>query len=307
MSNPSLTYSRASLIEKSRHHLLSPDLTMCFVILIWGANFAVVKAAMREIPPLPFTAIRFGLATALLMLLLRWREGDWKFPPGTARRFMWLGIVGNTIYQSLFCLGLYYTTSANASLILTTTPVVVAIAAGLIGMEKVTRNMVIGLALALGGIVIVMMVRGAALSSGTMRGDLMMLGGVFCWAAYVLGMRTVAGGISSLRLTTLTLMTGAPGLFLLGLPGLLRMDARRIGATALFGILYSAVVALVICYLLYNRNVRLIGGVRTSIYGCVIPVVATLIAWPALGERPTWVQALGAALVIGGVLITRRR
>lgn len=280
---------------------------MCFVILIWGANFAVVKAAMREIPPLPFTAIRFGLATALLMLLLRWREGDWKFPPGTARRFMWLGIVGNTIYQSLFCLGLYYTTSANASLILTTTPVVVAIAAGLIGMEKVTRNMVIGLALALGGIVIVMMVRGAALSSGTMRGDLMMLGGVFCWAAYVLGMRTVAGGISSLRLTTLTLMTGAPGLFLLGLPGLLRMDARRIGATALFGILYSAVVALVICYLLYNRNVRLIGGVRTSIYGCVIPVVATLIAWPALGERPTWVQALGAALVIGGVLITRRR
>ncbi|MFN0085743.1 MAG: DMT family transporter [Blastocatellia bacterium] len=307
MSNPPVAHSRASLIEKNRHHLLSPDLTMCFVILVWGANFAVVKAAMREIPPLPFTSIRFGAATALLMLLLWWREGDWKFPPGTVRKFLFLGIIGNTVYQCLFCLGLYYTTSANASLILTTTPVTVAIASGVIGVEKITRNMVAGLALAFSGIVIVMLVRGAALSSTTMLGDLMMLGSVFCWTAYVLGIRTVVVGISSLRLTTLTLMTGAPGLFLLGLPGLLRLDVSGIGAAAIFGILFSSGVALVICYLLYNRNIRLLGGVRTSIYGCAIPIVAALVAWPALGERPTPVQALGAALVLGGVLMTRRR
>ncbi|MDX2033633.1 MAG: DMT family transporter [Blastocatellia bacterium] len=307
MSNPSLTQSRAILTEKSRHHLLSPDLTMSFVILVWGANFAVVKAAMNELPPLPFSAIRFGLATVALMALLRWREGDCKFPPGTLKKFLWLGIVGNTIYQCLFCLGLYYTTSANASLILTTTPVTVAIAAGLLGLEKITRNLMIGLALAFGGIVIVVAMRGAALSSSTMWGDLMMLGAVFCWAAYVLGLRTVAVGISSLRVTTLTLMTGAPGLLLLGLPGLAQIDGRRIGLAAVFGILFSSVVALVICYMLYNRNVRLLGSVRVSIYGCVIPIVAAIVAWPVLGERPTWIQAGGAALVIGGVLITRRR
>jgi drug/metabolite transporter (DMT)-like permease len=63
----------------------------------------------------------------------------------------------------------------------------------------------------------------------------------------------------------------------------------------------------VVCYLLYNRNVRLLGGVKTTIYGCVIPVIAALIAWPVLGERPTLPQAIGAILIVAGVLITRRK
>ena len=137
-----------------------------------------------------------------------------------------------------------------------------------------------------------------------------MLGSAFCWAAYVLGMRTVKGHISSLRATTLTMITGTPGLILFGLPGLIGMHKSgwgRIGVAAMFGIVYSAALALVTCYLLYNRNVRLIGGVKTTIYGCMIPAVAALVAWPVLGERPTPLQAAGAALIVAGVLVTRRK
>src|SRR5262249_15975775 len=120
------------------------------------------------------------------------------------------------------------------------------------------------------------------------------------------GMRTLGGRVSSLRATTLTLVTGTPGLLLLGLPGLLKTDWARVGGAAVFGILYSSALALVFCYLLYNRNVRLIGGVRTTIYACGIPLVAALIAWPALGERPTASQGAGAVLIIAGVMVTRR-
>jgi drug/metabolite transporter (DMT)-like permease len=288
------------------HRFATPDITQSFVVLVWGSNFAVVKASLTQMAPLPFAAIRFALATGLLMALLRWREGDCWFPPGTGRQFLLLGVVGNTLYQVLFCLGIFRTTSANASLIMTTTPVVVALGAGLAGLERITRNIVLGLALAFGGIVAVMAMRGAALSSETLAGDLLVLASVVCWSVYVLGMRTVGGGMSSLRATTLTLMTGAPGLLIAGLPDMLAADWHRVGDVAIFGILYSSVVSLVICYLLYNRNVRQIGGVRTTIYGCIIPVIAALVAWPVLGERPTWPQALGAALIVAGVLVTRR-
>jgi len=280
---------------------------MCIVVLIWGGNFAVLKTAYAQIAPFPFTALRFTLATVLMLLLLWWREGDCRFPPGTFGKFFWLGLVGNTVYQAMFANGLARTTSANSSLIVTTTPVMVALAGGLIGLERITRWTVLGLAFALGGISIVMGTRGAAVSSRTFVGDLLILVSCIGWAAYVLGMRTVGGGISSLRATTLTLITGTPGLLLLGLPGLARTDWAGVGATALFGVFYSAVLALVVCYLLYNRNVRLIGGVKTTIYTCTIPVVAALIAWPVLGERPTGLQAIGAALIIAGVLVTRRR
>lgn len=288
-------------------HLATPDLTMCLVVLIWGANFAVTKISIAQLAPLSFTALRFGLATLLLVFLLRWREGDCQFPAGSFAKFLCLGLIGNTVYQTLFVSGLAQTTSANSSLLLTATPVMVALASWLVGFERLTRQMWWGLALALSGVAIVMVARGANLSGQTRTGDLLILVSVICWTVYVLGMRALDARISSLRATTLTMITGAPGLLLLGLPGLWRTDWTRIGVAAIFGVFYSAILALVVCYLLYNRNVRLIGGVRTTIYGCAIPVVAAVVAWPVLGERLTWLQAGGAALIIAGVLMTRRK
>ncbi len=287
--------------------LATPDVAMVTVILIWGGNFAVLKSAYAQIAPLPFSAVRFTLATVVMLALLYWREGDCRFPAGSFWKFVWLGLIGNTVYQVLFATGLAMTKTANASLIASTTPIAVALAGAAIGLEKITRFIALGLALALGGVLIVVISRGAALSSQTVTGDLLALCSVICWAAYVLGMRTVKGEISSLRATTLTLVTGTPGLILVGLPGLLKTDLSQVGAATIFGIFYSALLALVTCYLLYNRNVRLLGGIKTTIYGCAIPVVATLIAWPVLGEKPTLLQAAGAILIVAGVLVTRRK
>lgn len=286
--------------------LASPDLTMCLVVLIWGGNFAAVKLTIQDLGALPFLAVRFGVAAILLLVLLRWREGDCRFPTGSFWPFLGFGVIGNTVYQLLFTTGLVHTTSANSAAILTTTPVVVALAGGLLGTEKIRRTTWFGLALAMGGIATVMSARGLALSAQTMTGDLLVLSSVFCWTAYVLGIRAWAGRSSALRTTALTTLTGTPGLVLLGLPGLWRIDWFQVRGVAYAGIVYSSVLALVVCYLLYNRNVKLIGGVRTTIYGCAIPLVATLIAWPVLGERPVWWQAIGALLIIAGVLVTRR-
>jgi drug/metabolite transporter (DMT)-like permease len=302
--NPQVqTQARTSFLAK----FATPDLTMTLVVLIWGCNFAVVKTALAQIAPLPFTAIRFVVASSLLALLLRWREGDCAFPKGSFWKLTWLGIIGNTAYQALFASGLAHTTSANAALILTATPATTALIGGLIRVERITRHVVVGIALAMGGVAVVMAPRGVSLSSQTLTGDLLIFASVFGWTAYVLGMRKLSKGISSLRATTLTMIAGTPGLVLLGLPGMLRTDWSRVGGVTVFSLLYSAALALVVCYLLYNRNVRLIGGVRTTIYGCAIPVIAALVAWPALGEKPTAMQGIGAILIIVGVLVTRRK
>lgn len=285
----------------------SPDLSMMLVVLLWGSNFAIIKASLREVSPLTFTALRFSLATVLLLGLLRWYEGSLALPRGHFARMLWLGLIGNTGYQILFVNGLARTTSANGSLIISSTPIIVALAGNLIGLERINRYIIIGMSLAFSGILIVMLSRGAAVSSRTVTGDLLVLGSSFCWAIYVLGMKAVSHEISPLKATTYSLVTGMPGLLLLGLPGIVRTDWTQVGPTAVGGILYSSIFALVVCYLLHNRAVRLIGGVRTTIYGCIIPIVAALVAWPMLGERPTAAQGAGAALIISGVFISGRK
>lgn len=283
----------------------SIDSGMLLVALIWGANFVVVKSSFAQIPPLAFAALRYVLASLALALLLRWREGLSPLPPGSFRRIVWLGLIGNTGYQALFVIGLSMTTAANSSMLLSTTPALVALFGGLLGIEKINRRTASGIAMATSGIALVMLARGASFSMSTVLGDLITLASVLCWVTYVLGVRTLTGKISSLRLTALTMLAGTPGLLLLGGTQMMKLDWAAFSPTTWFGVFYASMLALVVSYLLYNRAVARIGSVRTSVHGCIIPVVAALIAWPVLGERPTLWQGAGAALIIGGVLLTR--
>lgn len=299
----SVKHLRTSLAER----LADPDLTMLVVVLIWAGNYSAIKAALVEMDPYVFLAVRFLLATVLLVILLYWREGGLSFPEGSFWKLVWLGVIGNTSFQLFFVNGVARTTSANSSLMVTTTPLIIALAGRLAGIEKITRKTAIGLALALAGVAIVMLMRGASVSRESITGDLLVLGAVLSWAIYVLGLRTVIGEISSLRVTALTMVTGTPGLMIAAVPGLMHTDWHDVGIKSVISIFYSGCLALVVSYIIYNRSVRLIGGVRTSIYMCMIPVVAALIAWPVIGEKPTLIQALGAILISAGVLIAQRR
>jgi len=49
-------------------------------MVLWAANFIVVKSALVSLPPVGFTFLRFVIASITLMALLRWREGSVGLP-----------------------------------------------------------------------------------------------------------------------------------------------------------------------------------------------------------------------------------
>jgi drug/metabolite transporter (DMT)-like permease len=283
------------------------ELTMLLVVVIWGLNFPITKGALDDIPPLAFVALRFALGSVLLWGLLRLREGPAPVPAGSGGRLLWLGIVGNTIYQTCFILGLGLTTAGNSALIIATVPTIVALAGALLGIERLSPRIVLGVALAFAGVALVVLARGLELSAETLVGDGLLLGCAATWAVYTLGVRTLSSELSPLRITALTALTGTPGLLLIGLPDLLRTDWAAVSVGAWGGLLYASLLSLVLAYILWNTSVRQVGGNRTAIFNCVTPLVAALAAWPLLGEQPTALHAAGAGLIIGGVLATRWR
>lgn len=278
---------------------------MLLVCLIWGVNFSVTKVAIGQMPALPFTAIRFALASLLLWVVLRATEGPAQPAPGAVRRLVVLGLVGNTCYQLFFILGLAHTSATNSSLILATVPTVVAVFAGLLGLERITPRMWGGIALGTLGVALVIATSGVEFSTSTLRGDLLTVLAVLCWAGYTVGLRSLPEGFSPLRVTTVTTIAGMPGLVLAGLPGLLVMRWDAVPPTAWAAVAYATVLSLVVAYLLWNRSVKAVGGTRTAIYMCVTPLVAVGAAWLMLGEHARPLQAVGAVLIIAGVLLTR--
>jgi drug/metabolite transporter (DMT)-like permease len=281
-------------------------LLMLLVVVIWGLNVTVTKWTLSEFTPLAFTAIRFALASALLMLVLYRRQGSLRLPPGTFWPVVGLGLIGNSIYQLGFIFGLEHTTATNSGLVLASMPVMVAGLGAVFRIERLTRHSAEGLVLATIGVVLVVASHGLGFSGTTMLGDLLTFGATICWAIFTLGVRRQSLPLSSLAITAWTVLTGSVPLVLLGIPALAHMDWTRTTAAGWGGVLYSSAFSLVLSYIIWNRSIKVVGSNRTAIFACLTPVFAMLTAMLILGERPGLPQFAGGALVIAGVLLSQR-
>ena len=306
LSSPSTTAAAPASADAPRVISLS-DLALVLVVIIWGTNYTVVKEALGSFPPLAFMALRFAIAAAAMAVVLHTREGWKPLPRSTLLKLVGLGFVGNTLYQVCFIMGLAHTTAANSGMLAAGTPALTALLGAVLGVDRLSRPLAMGLALAVPGMLLIVSARGPELDAATRQGDFLILGASLCWALYTVGIRSLGAELSALRITALTMLTGAPGVILMGLPSVMELKVESIGPGAWFGLVYSALIPLVLAYVVWSRSVQAVGSSRTAIYNSGTPVVAAVTAWLVRGEQPTGLQIAGAVLVICGVLVSRRR
>ena len=85
----------------------------------------------------------------------------------------------------------------------------------------------------------------------------------------------------------------------LGVPALLGLEWSAVSGWAWLMLVYSAVFALVVAYLIWYTAVQRVGNTRTSIYSNVVPLVAMAVAAVALDEPVTARKIAGAAAILG--------
>lgn len=284
------------------------DLGLLSLALIWGVNFSVIKVGLEELHPLAYNALRFPLAALVLLLLVRLRTSrrprirreDWPLLVG-------LGILGNVAYQLLFIFGMDATLAGNAAILLATTPVWTTLLSTALGHERPPVGVWIGVGVTLAGMVLVVLggERSVEVGRQTLVGDLMMVGSSVVWSVYTVGGRRLTQRYGSLRVTGWTLWVGTVGLVAMGAPFLLRTPLGRVSPVAWGSVVYAGVFAIGLAYALWYRGVRRLGSSRTAVYSNLVPVVALVVAWAWLGERPSALQVVGALAVIGGLTLAR--
>jgi drug/metabolite transporter (DMT)-like permease len=281
---------------------------LLFMVLIWGVNFPIAKAALAELSPLAFNALRFPLAACILLVALQLRQG-FRWPDrGDRLAILALGVMGNLVYQQFFIFGLDNTRAGNASILLAVTPILTALLSSGSGHEHVTRRTWIGVAGTVVGIALVVTLSGSHDDgTATLLGDALMLSASLAWAIYTVGSRNLVWKYGAVQFTTWTLGIGAVTLFFLGLPELIRADLAGVSARGWIGVVYSGALSIGVAYLIWYYSVRQIGNTRTAAYSNLVPVVALGAAWAQLGEVPTAGQVLGTAVIIGGITLAQRR
>jgi len=283
--------------------LSSSDALLLLMVFIWGANYSVIKAALREIPPQAFNAARMAVASAAIAAALAW-TGIPRMPRRDWLRLAAIGTAGHFIYQVFFMSGIARTSVSNSSLIIGCSPVAVSIASALAGHERIARPQWAGILLSLTGVYLVVGL-GAGFGGASLAGDLFTMGAVGCWAVYTVGARALLTRYSPLTVTGLTMIAGTSLLVSVSLPDVMGVDWGRVPAWAWAALVLSALLAIDLAYLIWYTSVQRIGNVRTSAYSNFIPLVAMAVAVVVLGESLTAPKIAGAAAILSGVAITR--
>jgi drug/metabolite transporter (DMT)-like permease len=289
------------------------DLLMFLAILIWGINFTAVKFAVGYIAPLAYNAVRFSLATVVTMtvLVVQARKNH---DPSLLRMsrhdiipVILLGLAGHTIYQAIFASGVALSTPANASLLLATAPIWVAILGYILRIERINLVMLAGILMSFAGITLLITSGGQVeLGRETLVGNAMLLGCAVLWAVYTTASKPFLGRFSPLKLTGWSMVAGTIPLILISIPDLRRQDWSTVPPLVWAALLFSAVFAVTVGYTIWYSSVQRVGNARTAVYSNLTPIVAILFAWLTLGDALAPVQLLGAAIVLAGLIVTRR-
>lgn len=282
------------------HYLL-----LVLVTMMWGGGYIAGKYVASEIPPFTASLMRYILATLCLWLLLRKTEKNAvKLQRQHWLLFAFLGLTGVFMFTALFFLGLKYTTAVNASLIISTNPVMTIVIAALILREKVSGWQIFGIVTSFTGAVIV-------ISGGSLEvlrnlsfnpGDLIVCGAPVAWAFYsVLGKKAMSI-YSPLAATTYAAVFGT--IILVPFALWEGVNWLAISPGSLLGIAYTAVFSSSISYTWWYRGVQAIGAGRTSIFSNLTPLWTMLLAAIILHESIVLFQLLGAGLIISGIYLT---
>ncbi len=306
MTEPESRGESESSNQQSKIQFGLIDAALVGMTLIWGFNFIIVKSTLAEISPFVFMAARFVIAgVVLLAIVLVWQRG-FGIPRKDWGKVALVGIIGTTIYQPLFLSGLAMTKASNSALILASTPAFIVLLNRFLRGERLAMRGWLGIGLSFLGIALIVLSGGDLLTDpSALWGDILILVATICWSLYSVLTAPLLKRFSSLSLTTLSILFGTVPLVIISIPALLAQPWQNISPGGWAGLIYSALFAIVIAYIIWNYGVQKIGGARTAIYNNLTPVIATLAAALFLNEALTPLKIAGAVVIFVGLYLAR--
>jgi drug/metabolite transporter (DMT)-like permease len=291
--------------EPKRRGTPTVEAALLLTVFFFGTNFTAVKIVVDSVPPILFAATRFTLAGSLLLLFVPFLEGENRLRREDFLPVLGLGIVGITLTQTVFTVGVSLTTAANTALVYSTAPVWGMLLGFVLGLERPRFTGVLGIGLSLLGVGFI--VYGGLDFAGTsLVGDALILAAAVFWGSYTVMSLSLLRRYTPLALAAYAMTLGGLAAFPLAalVPGgfdVGSLDGLTWGAAA-----YSTLCSSAFGFAAWGWGVSHVGANRVLIYQYLVTLTGVATGIVLLGEDFGLGQLIGAAVIIGGVYLARR-
>jgi drug/metabolite transporter (DMT)-like permease len=253
-----------------------------------------------------FNGIRYIIAFALLMFILRSRSLSIKIASTDRIKIIWLGIL-IIINQCAFIIGLKNTTAGNAAVILSTSTLWTTFFSARVNKERIISQTWIGMTISLLGIILIVVGSGKKLEVGSnaIYGDLLMLSAAIIWGLNAVLQKPLLARYTTVELSVITIGIGMIGLTLLAIVPAATLDWTTVSSPAVIAAILSGALSIGTANIIWLYGIKRLGPSSAANFNNLIPIFAFIIAYFTLGEDVMQLQMLGAGIIILGVWIAR--
>ncbi|MDH5403408.1 MAG: DMT family transporter [Candidatus Heimdallarchaeota archaeon] len=289
-------------INKDKSIILN-FVSMLLVALFWGLSWPAGRVVALYIQPNIAAFLRVTIALPLFFLAAYFIEGNIKIPKEFHKQLFFLGLLQVTLYSTLFLVGLRYTSGSDASLVIATNPAITAfIASRKYEDEKLTTNKILGLLVSLGGVVIVVLFSPNTQVETRYLGNSIILFAAICWAFFTVFSRPILQKIKPIVFTAWIMFYGWIFLFIIAI--IIGIEIPPLSEVAVIGsLLYMAIFAMVIAYILFNKSVGKIGPSKTAIFVNLVPIIGVTSSVLILRENFSLWYIVSLIMIFTGIYV----
>ncbi len=314
--------------QPTTHSANDPQTWAMFLTLsvIWGSSFMWIRIGLEAgVGPMAIVSMRTLFAAMLLVAVLAARHGRLPLRLSLWKRMFFLGATNIVVPFALIAWGQQYIPSGMASILNAMVPLFTIVFAALaLADEHITVAKLGGLGVGFAGVVLLALPSLEA--AGTSDDAALAVVGMLAVASAAV-FYAIASVYTRRRISGMPIIEQSDGSFRAPLPveislgstvaaflmitavaliferpegGLLAIPGSAVGWVAM---IWLGALGTGVAYLIFFRIIERWGATRTTLVTYVIPVVAIVLGFLFLDERLRPRELLGAALIIGGVVL----
>ena len=276
-------------------------LALIITMVLWGSAAVFMRTLALSLTPENSLAVRYVLLSVINVVGLLWL-GTWRIPKADWGRFLIAGVFGMAGYNWFVNLGFELVPAGVGTLVTMVEPLMIAILAAMLLGERLTIYVLLGVAMAIAGSVVLFWpdITATAPQSVPALGIIYLLISCLGWAIYTIVAKPLLNRYDSFTVTAWTMLIAAP--IMIGaasepVPSLMaRLDLRQ-----WFEVVYLVIAAGIGGTMLWNYGTKHLSSTAAGTFLYLIPVVAVAAGALVLDEQVTIHVIGGGILMLAGV------
>lgn len=279
-----------------------------YIILLgflFGSTLIASRFGIGQYEPTTYIGLRMVIAS-MAHVCVYWFMTNRRFPRDIElwKRASVLGVLGTAVPMTSVVSSLQYQSSGITSLVLTTSPAVtVVLAHFLLPDESLTLKRIVGVTLALGGAMMLVLSGEDGLSTtikGTPIGYVLVSVAVACSATMTIYARKYLSeynpfDVASVRMITAGMIVMPLSLFTVG------FDISAVTGEGYVALLYATIIGTFFAFILSFYNIKRFGATPAIMVSYVTPIVASIGGVIILKEEFTTTMLVSMFVIISGI------